>query len=434
MDPIASNKVATASQRLQLQQLYERALRLRDGNREDLASSCELFRQCFAADPGNLIYAQSWLTAIDQSTQAGGHPLGRFFRSRAIRAALRRGDWPRVIDLASRYVTKRATHLDWFLAIAEACEKLDHEAVCVLVLQHAAQRYPQNDLAFRRLARALTRSGDFSEARRCWRQVQELCPHGREALEELENLGEIPAPVTPETPADEQAGLSKSPAEPVDQCLEQIETLVASGQFEQAEVVLNQAMSKLGNDIRLRQRAEQLLLDRVRYEVRIAEQRFEEQPTAENERVVEGLCRELNRREIDFYAVRSARYPGQPKLKLELGLRLKNAGIFAEAISEFVDLLEHPQLGPVAAIEAGECWQNLRQFDRALSYYRDAVQATSPPGESFKRSRYRAAILLQAMGNRQQAEQLYTEVREVDPGYKDVSERLDKIRQMRHDV
>lgn len=434
MDPIASNKVASASQRQQLQQLFDRALRLKDGSRDDLVAACELFRRCFVNDPGNLIYAQSWLGAMERLAEAsGGHRTRRsFFLSWAIRNARRRRDWSRVIDLATRCLLKEVTNANWLTAIAEACDELEHELIGILVLRHAARLHDQNDQVFRRLAYALARSGDFNDARRCWHRVDLLCHGDEEAREELAKLGDAP-PLAPEERAAETTPLAHS-VDAVVRRIEEIESLVATGQFDRAQQVLNQAMSQLGNDIRLRQRGEQLLLDQVIFEIGVARQRLEEQPNAENKQLVERLCRELNRREIDFFATRSARYPEQPSLKLELGLRLKNAGIFAEAISEFTELLDDPDLGPVAAMETGECWQSLRQFDRALEFYRQAIEATSGTDETYKRSRYRAAILLEAMGKRQQAQQLFSELLQVDRDYKDAAERLDKIRQIRHDT
>lgn len=438
MEPIASNKIATTAQRQQLQESFDRALRLKHGSVRERAAASELFRQCFATDPGNLIYAQSWLRAISES-QGGVHskgPLKRYFLSRSLKKAMTRGNWLHVIELASQLLELGDRTAPRVLSnLAAACSELEHDSVAILMLRRAAEIDDEDDRTFRQLAVALERVGDFAEARRCWLRINELCPGDDEAVHRLESLGQR------ENDHSDAAGgpfasgdVETNPPQSVDRCLQQVEALALSGDFEKAERYLGHARSLFGNDIRLRERSERLLPDQIQYEIAVAEKRLEDNPTAENQELLEGLQTELNRREIDFYATRSRRYPEEPQLKLELGLRLKRAGIYAEAIAAFVDLLDDDIHGCTASVETGECWQSLRQFDRALRFYRDAVQKCPESHECFQRCRYRAAVLLEAMGSVEQAESLLTEVVQVTPTYKDAANRLDKIRKIRHDA
>lgn len=429
MDQIASNKVATASQRQQLQELFDRALRLKHGGRQEQESASKLFRKCFATDPGNLIYAQAWLHALDDLA-AFANPKKRFrsfVLSRAVKKALARREWSQVIEFASRSLEIDSLSVKAHVALAEACSELAHDNVTILLLRRAVGIEEKSDEALRRLAFALETLGDFAEARRCWMRVNELCPNDDEAKRSL-------AALVNET-GDEQLAreqIDSDAPQSVDDCLQQVETLASHGKFAEADQYLNRATSLFGGDVRIRERAEQLLLDQVCYEIGVAERRLEVNATSENQDLLDGLRGELNRREIDFFATRSQRYPDQPRLNLELGLRLKRAGIYAEAIAEFVDLLNDELFPCQVPVEIGECWQSLRQFDRALTFYREAMKICPDSHECFKRSRYRAAVLLEAMDNAQQAESLLEEVLRVDSSYKDAATRLDRIKKIRH--
>lgn len=432
MEQIPSHQVATAKQRQQLQQLFDRALLLKDGTRSERESASELFRQCFVTDPGNLIYAQSWLAAIGEP-DAAAHcqkPIRRFFLARAAERAKAREDWQQVIHSASRGLQIDFRNVMLLTHLSQACWELEHEDVAIVLLRRAAEIDDSNDETFRRLAATLEKSGDFADARRCWSRVLALSPGDNQAKLRLDTLGEDAAA------GRVQSGESNVPDSPqsIEQCLGRVDALVAGEQFAEAHRYLGHALSLFGNDIRLRERSEQLMLDQVRYEILVAEKRLEEDQSGNNQVMLSRLRVELNRREIDFYATRCQRYPDQPQLNLELGLRLKRAGIYAEAIAEFVDLVNDGLFLCRAPVEIGECWQSLRQFDRALDFYHEAAKACPETHECYKRSRYRAAVLLEAMGSPQQGRSLLEEVVRLDPDYKDAANRLDKIKKIRHDL
>jgi tetratricopeptide (TPR) repeat protein len=101
-------------------------------------------------------------------------------------------------------------------------------------------------------------------------------------------------------------------------------------------------------------------------------------------------------------------------------------------------------------VELGECWQHLRQFDKALAYYQEAISGAgstqmgsgvfggnepssmqkSPPPKTpdpHLLARYRAAVLAAAMGKLALAHEQLAAIVVVDPSFKDARERLDKL-------
>jgi len=91
---------------------------------------------------------------------------------------------------------------------------------------------------------------------------------------------------------------------------------------------------------------------------------------------------------------------------------------------------------PSILVELGECWQHLRQFDKAFDYYRQAIascEQAAANGQALSAgvltlAHYRAAVLLAAKGMNSQAEQHLAAAVALDPAFKDARERLDKLR------
>jgi tetratricopeptide (TPR) repeat protein len=85
---------------------------------------------------------------------------------------------------------------------------------------------------------------------------------------------------------------------------------------------------------------------------------------------------------------------------------------------------------PGAFIELGECFQHLRQFDKALELYEQAVskaQLLSSNDEILKLARYRTGVLATALGQRTFARQHFEALVAADPNFKDARQRLDKL-------
>ena len=76
----------------------------------------------------------------------------------------------------------------------------------------------------------------------------------------------------------------------------------------------------------------------------------------------------------------------------------------------------------------GECWQQLKQYAKALKCYQIAIHESSEvDGERQKRSLYRGAILAAATKQVDQAKAWFGELVKIDSTYKDASARLDKL-------
>jgi len=80
------------------------------------------------------------------------------------------------------------------------------------------------------------------------------------------------------------------------------------------------------------------------------------------------------------------------------------------------------------ALELGECFQKIKQYPLAMRNYQTAVESLGDREvESRKRALYRAGVLAAAMKDKDAALKFLSNLAELDFGYRDVAERLEKL-------
>ena len=148
---------------------------------------------------------------------------------------------------------------------------------------------------------------------------------------------------------------------------------------------------------------------------------------------VERLRSATLKHEIEVYSSRVARYPENIAWKHELASRLKAAGNYAEAIKHFQEVVQDARRKGPVALELGECFQKIRQFSLAMRSYQTAVESlTDREADLRKRALYRAGVLATAMDDVDSARKYLSALAELDFGYRDVAERLDKLTPEQH--
>jgi tetratricopeptide (TPR) repeat protein len=164
--------------------------------------------------------------------------------------------------------------------------------------------------------------------------------------------------------------------------------------------------------------------------------------TAEAQQLVQQINVELNNQELEVYRKRVDRYPTNTLWKFETGVRLKRAGNYSEAIKMLQGALNDPKHRGMVLLDLGECFQHVKQFKLAKQHYVDAVEAIGDKNkEHRKKAMYRAGVLAMGLAGMDQtginqeelddAEKYFTQLAALDFGYRDVSDRLDKIAKLR---
>ena len=147
------------------------------------------------------------------------------------------------------------------------------------------------------------------------------------------------------------------------------------------------------------------------------------------------MAAQANQAELEVYAARAGRNPGNSLLQYELGLRCKRAGKFKEAIQAFQAARDETRHKALVQLHLGESFQHIRQFKLALSSYEAAVQASDDMQPDTKKlALYRAGVLAAELNDRDGPKNILTQLAAIDFGYRDVAERLDKLAALRDSV
>jgi len=473
-DPLPSHGSAPLSgaARQRLQKVLEHAQRCVE--KHDYGYATELLSQCVVEDPGNLIYLQSFLANLQQKyddNKKGAKFAALKLKSHrsALAKAAGRGDWQRAFQAGCAGLALNPWDIPTLLALAQACEELAAHECQLYYLRWALNVDPQNVQSNRQAALTLQRMGQFDQAIACWLRVEQVQPNDEEALQAISRLSvektikqggyeeltgqsneEAPAPSVarfardadpdaldgnPSSEPPEQRwtkAIEDDPAE-VDNYLQLASLYIHQQRLDDAEQLLTRAaQASGGGDLVVRERIEDVQLRRVRHQLAVAEQRHLQQPSEEAAALVGQLRAQANQVELEIYAARSDREPGSARLKYELGLRLKRAGKFKEAIVPLQAARADSKRLAQVLVELGECFQKIEQYKLALAHYEQAIEACQEPeSEVRKLALYRAGVLGTGLRELDRAERHLTELAGLDFGFRDVADRLDKISQLR---
>jgi tetratricopeptide (TPR) repeat protein len=210
---------------------------------------------------------------------------------------------------------------------------------------------------------------------------------------------------------------------------------IAENRLFDAQRTLTRALN-VADDLRIRERLEDVNMLRSKEQVQIAQQRAKEEPSTDALDLVNKLTEEHQLLELSTYRTRCERYPDNKALQFEFGRRLKNIGSLRPALEPLQAGLESEEHRAHASLLIGEILQQYRQFPKALQCYRQSVQLCSnPQDEPVRRNAlYRAGTLASAMGLYDSARQYFEELVKTAPDFQDARSRLDKLNEIDEDL
>jgi len=381
----------------------------------DHARVQELLAECLGADPGNILYLNSTLANLRQwqprtsakkvgwltgwSWFGGGAPgTGSMSNEYSVLSTQYLADEPidervsiRLLRSAPDLLHRAPNDPDLLLGLAAACAACDFNQAEVRYLHAAIEAAPNDARSLRMLARTLTRQGHFDEAAQQWHKLHTLAPDA--------------------------------------EAQQAVADLQAATNYESADRLLAEAGAAGGENLAIRREREDLRLSRAEQQVAIARRRAASDTHPQAQSLVTRLEAELLRQEIEILHLRCERLPGEISVRLELARKLKQAGNYSAAIQRLEEARSDPALAAEVLLELGECWQHLRQFEKALDLYRQATGAAEKSAEPrpLVAALYRSGVLAAAMQKKSEARAALTQLVAIEPSYKDARERLDKL-------
>jgi len=115
-----------------------------------------------------------------------------------------------------------------------------------------------------------------------------------------------------------------------------------------------------------------------------------------------------------------------------LGIAYKEMGLLPEAIGEFEIASKDPAFFLESCSMIGVCYVEQGLFEQAAAWYRKALELEDLPDATRLALTYDLAAALEAAGDDIQALELYSQVAEQDPSFRDVRARLQGLQRQRN--
>jgi tetratricopeptide (TPR) repeat protein len=407
--------VLTAAQRHELARQFERAKQLAAKTPPDFIGVHRVLSECCTLDPGNTLFVAALLENLQ--TAEGKTAAAWFWQVWAQRqrltAAIQAQRWGEALAAGWWLIGERPQEADALVSLATICSVLEHLPTQVQLLKAARDRAPNLPLILRPLAKALSATGHFANSANIWNDLLTIEPHDSEAKQQLQILA--PSKTNPQLSGELAA---------------QVKILLDHRQWDEAEKLLGRESGAEGARLELRQLGEEIMVGRARERTEIARQLAAASPAAAQQGLVAELLEEQRRIELGVAYARHERFSAEPEHLFELATALTRAGNFSESLKYLGLLKTLPAWRLPANIAEGENWQQLRQFDRAMTAYCEALDGPDldPQDEFTQRGWHRAAVLAEALGQPALALAWLERLVAANPTYKDAQARLDKLR------
>ncbi|MCA9197786.1 MAG: tetratricopeptide repeat protein [Planctomycetales bacterium] len=468
----------SVSARQRLQRCYQRGKELTSQSPPDFDYAHTMFTECVLNDPSNLEYVDALLTNLQKKYKNNkkGATFRGFGGKSSFKKAVAAEEWDDVFRMGFELLKSNPWDVLVLHGIAEACQANHFNEVELRYLKNALDAKPKDVDVNKHCAESLARMGQFDQAIACWNRILEQDKNHPDAQRRIGELtmaktmgkplpalpgarvfsnvrhvvatasestaatadDEVPTPRRVE-PAPEpvvvtreslEAAIQKEPNDP-DHYLRLAEWLDEQAEYRDAFQAYRKALQVAGgNSLLIREKVEEAQIRMYQGQLAIAEQRSNAEKTAEARDLAARFRSELNRQEMQFYAIRSERYPEEIQLQYELAVRLKRDEKFLEAAKAFEKAAAANEFRAISMLELGECYQHLRRYGNAMKSYRSVLELPNLDEDVEKRVLYRAAILGAALKDVESAIRMLERLVNLDKHYRDATTRLDKLKQI----
>jgi len=441
------------AKRKRLQQCFEHASKQMAQENYDYAT--ELFGQCVASDPANVIYVQNYIGNLQRKygNNKKGAGMMAQMKVRGVRGTMKKAlsaaNWDEVIRQGLKVLAVNPWDVPALTSMATAAEKMGDEEPELVYLRSALDANPKDPDVNVQCGKALARRQEFDQAIACLHRAEKSRPEDEElqrmiaslAVEKTIVQGKYEDGVAdrfrgdrrgqPEEPQRDltmeerlEAAIRREPEE-LSHYYELAQLYINNEEYKKAEGVFARAMEASDGDPEVRERWEDAQIRHLRQQIVQAGNRGDEETRKK-------LRDELVRKELEVYKNRAERYPNNLSFKYDLGIRYQMAGEWNEAIKQFQLARNDPRRRGLCLLALGQCFQQVKQFRLARSSYEAATkEIPDRDAENKKKSLYLLGRLLISLKELDGAEQVLTHLAALDFTYKDVSELLEKIGRLR---
>ncbi len=195
-------------------------------------------------------------------------------------------------------------------------------------------------------------------------------------------------------------------------------------------IALLESKYKATSDFSYQQRAGLLKMKQLRRKIRQAKDTLESKPDDAQARTEsEKLSAQLDSVELEHYRLCVENYPTDLSAKFDYALRLVRNKQYNEAIPLFQEAQRDPRRKIAAMNQVGCCFFVKGWLDDAIDVFTQAINSYELKDDATgKELRYNLARAYEEQGDTRKALEIYRKIAQADFAYKDVSQRVDRLR------
>jgi len=366
-----------------------------------------------AKDPGHLPYAE----AILKAAVAGGYN--------------KIAKW--IADLAfQENNAARKPSLQTYILLKDSYKAIGEFDRAIIACQHASRLKPEDgDLAdeFKNLTAELTvargkydQEGDFRQSIKDREEQEKL--QSQQAVVKTEDYKQS-AVDEARTEYTQDPNLPKN-IFGLAQALSEMQESKADNEA----IDLLEKAYKTKKDFSFKQRAGLIRMKQLRRKIRRAKAAVEARgDDSEAKTRLSKLKARLNSVELEHYGLCVANYPTDLQAKFEYGSRLIRNKKFDEAIPLFQEAQKDPRHKISSMDKIGLCFFLKGWYADAIDIFTQAIDAYEIKDDGVaKELRYNLARSYEQKGNTEKALEIFRKIAQLDFGYRDVRQRVDKLR------
>lgn len=188
---------------------------------------------------------------------------------------------------------------------------------------------------------------------------------------------------------------------------------------------------KTRDDFSFKQRAGLLRIKQLRRKIREAKAVLDAKPGDSQTRTkAEELIARLNSTELEHYRLSMENYPTDLQPKYEYAIRLARNKRYNEAIPLFQEAQKDPRRKIASMNMIGFCFFMKGWFQDAIDIFTEAINSYEVKDDATgKELRYNLARVYEEQGDTEKALEIYRKLAQLDFAYKDVGQRVDKLRE-----
>jgi len=186
------------------------------------------------------------------------------------------------------------------------------------------------------------------------------------------------------------------------------------------------------SDFSFRQRAGQIRMKQLRRKILETKRALQSKPDdVRTKAKVATLSEQLNNTELEHYRACVENYPTDMQAKYEYGIRLVNNKQYDEAIPYFQEAERDPRHKIPAMNKVGFCFFMKGWFGDAVDVFTQAIDTYKMKDDNIaKELRYNLARAYEEQGESEKALDIYRKIAQLDFSFKDVHQRVDKLRKV----